>query len=117
MGRQLALLFLTLLSSGLAYAERTLLPAELWDQPRSAALVMAQPVLQHGVTELLTHPAARLLIHHGNSDESVSQAEELRAWLIALAVDSKRIELNSENGARGLSLELVGITVKNKGNP
>ncbi len=117
MGRQLALVFLCLLSSGLAHAERTALPAELWDSPRSAALVMAQPVLQRSVAQLLAHPAARLFIHHGGSDESISQAEELRAWLIALAVDSKRIELNTDNDARGLNLELVGITVENKGNP
>ncbi|BCB27746.1 hypothetical protein SKTS_26320 [Sulfurimicrobium lacus] len=117
MGRQLALVFLCLMLSGLARAERTALPAELWDSPRSAALIVAQPVLQHSVAELLAHPHARLLIHHGASDEAVSQAEELRAWLIALAVDSKRIELNTENDARGLNLELVGITLENKGNP
>lgn len=112
MGRQLALLFLCLMASGLVHAERTALPAELWDSPRSAALIVAQPVLQHSVAQLLAHPAAHLLIHHGVSDESVSQAEELRAWLIALAVDSKRIELNTDNDARGLILELVGITVE-----
>jgi len=114
-GRQLALVFLCLVTSGMAHAER--LPAELWDSPRSAALVVAQPVLQHSVVELLAHPAAILLIHHGESDESVSQAEELRAWLIALAVDSKRIELNADSDAGGLNLELVGITVENKENP
>lgn len=117
MGQQLALVFLCLVSSGLAHAERMPLSADLWDKPRSASLIVAQPELQHSVAELLAHPAARLLIHHGGSDESVSQAEELRAWLIALAVDSKRIELNTDNDAQGLNLELVGITVENKGNP
>ena len=117
MGRQLALVFFFLMSSGLAHAERTALPAELWDSPRSAALIVAQPVLQHSVAELLAHPGARLLIHHGGSDEAISQAEELRAWLIALAVDSKRIELNTDNDARSLSVELIGITVENEGNP
>ncbi|MEN6586068.1 MAG: hypothetical protein ABFE02_08520 [Sulfuricella sp.] len=117
MGRQLALVFFCLMSSGLACAERTALPAEFWDSPRSAALIVAQPVLQHSVAELLAHPGARLLIHHGGSDEAISQAEELRAWLIALAVDSKRIDLNTDDGVRGLNLELVGITVETKGNP
>ncbi|MDD5403130.1 MAG: hypothetical protein PHZ14_01170 [Sulfuricella sp.] len=112
MGRQLALVFLCLLSSGLAHAERTALPAELWDSPRSAALVVAQPVLQHSVAQLLAHPAARLLIHHDGSDDAMARAEELRAWLIALAIDSKRIELNTDNDSRGLNLELVGITVE-----
>lgn len=117
MGRQLALVFLCLVSSGLVYAERIALPAELWDQPRSAALVMAQPAVKDSVVELLAHPAARLLIHHGDSDEYVSQAEELRAWLIALAVDSKRIDLKTDNSTRILSMELVGITVEKKENP
>lgn len=113
----MALVFVCLLSSGLARAERSTLPAELWEQPRSGSLVMAQPVLQHGVEKLLAHPAARLHIHHGASDESISQAEELRAWLIALAVDSKRIELNSDGDERGLSLELLGIADENKETP
>lgn len=100
------------MSSGLVQAERLTLPSELWDRPRSAALVAAQPVLQHSVAQLLAHPAARLLIHHDGSDDGISRAEELRAWLIALAVDSKRIELNTDNNSRGLNLELVGITVE-----
>lgn len=108
MERQLAFVLICLLSSGLVHAERIALPAELWDQPRSAAFVMAQPAVKDGVVELLAHPGARLLIHHGGSDESISQAEELRAWLIALAVDSKRIDLKTDNNARILSIELVG---------
>lgn len=60
----------------------------------------------------LAHPAARLLIHHDGFDEGISRAEESRASLIALAVDSKRIELNTDIDSRGLNLELVGITVE-----
>lgn len=117
MSRQLALVCLCLVWSALAHAERTALPAEFWYSPRSAALVVAQPVLQHSVAELLAHPAAHLLVHHGGSDESISQAEELRAWLIALAVDSRRIDLKADDGSRGLNLEVVGITVEGKGSP
>lgn len=117
MGRQLVLVCLCLVASGLTYAERMALPAELWESPRSGALIVAQPVLQHSVAQLLAHPAARLLIHHGTSDDSVSRAEELRAWLIALAVDSKRIELLTDDVNRALNLELVGITVEEKENP
>lgn len=112
MGRQLAFAFVCLMSSSLVQAERLMLPSELWDRPRSAALVIAQPVLQHSVAQLLAHPAARLLIHHDGSDDAMARAEELRAWLIALAIDSKRIELNTDNDSRGLNLELVGITVE-----
>lgn len=113
MGRQLVLA-LALLNIGLlARAESVAVPAELWEQPRSGAIILAQPVFKRSVEALLSNPEARLHILFGRGDEALLQAEELRAWLIALAVDGKRIELiaDSEN-RRGLSLELAGTTVK-----
>jgi hypothetical protein len=109
--------------NGAVEAERLAVPAELWEKPRSGELIIAQPVVRESVVTLLAQPAARLLIHHGRSDESVLQAEELRAWLIALAVDGNRIELNTDGEHhQSLNLELVGITVEgkqtvSKGNP
>ena len=68
-------------------------PGELWDRPRTASLVAAQPTIKQSVAEYLAQPAAQLLIHHGLGQEASLQAEELRAWLMALAVDSARIRL------------------------
>ena len=121
MGRQLAIILILTMLGGLAHAERVALPSDLWDSPRSGDLVVAVPVLKHGVELLLEHPDARMLIHHGKGDESALQAEELRAWLISLAVDGSRVELIAD-GSEGLSFELTDIifedkAVVTKGNP
>lgn len=115
LGQALVLCALCLMTNGAVYAERLAVPAELWEKPRSGESIIAQPVVRESVATLLAQPTARLLIQHGRSDESVLQAEELRAWLIALAVDGSRIELKSDGDHRqGLNLELVGITVEDK---
>lgn len=115
MGRQLVFFVLFMVLNGAAYAESLAVPAELWEKPRSGESIIAQPVVRESVATLLAQPATRLLIHHSRSDESVLQAEELRAWLIALAVDGSRIELKIDGDHRqGLNLELIGITVEDK---
>lgn len=66
---------------------------ELWDRPRSARAVMEQPAVRQALDRYLTRPAARLVIHHGYGQDPVLQAEELRMWLMALAVDGARVNL------------------------
>lgn len=123
MGRQLVFCVLCLMLNSAAYAEGTAIPAVLWEKPRSGEAIVAEPALRNSVNALLAQPAARLLVHHGRRDESLLQAEELRAWLIALAVDGSRIELKPDGDhLQGLNLELVGINVEEKqteikGNP
>ena len=43
--------------------------------------------------QYLAQPAARLVIHHGYGQEPLLQAEELRMWLMALAIDGARVSL------------------------
>lgn len=69
------------------------IPPDLWDRPRSARLVMDQPGVRQALDQYLAQPAARLVIHHGRGQEPLIQAEELRMWLMALAVDGERISL------------------------
>lgn len=115
MGRKLVFAAAWLALNGLAHAEHFAVPAELWDKPRSGAAIIAQPVLKYTVMTLLDQSGARLLIHHEQREEALLQAEELRAWLSALAVDNTRIELIADGlRGHGLNLELVGITVKEK---
>ncbi len=83
------------------------LPPELWDRPRSAQSVMAQPVIREAVRSLQSRSDARLRIVHGTHQESVLQAEELRAWLIALAVENTRVQLRAETAAAVIRLEIV----------
>lgn len=83
------------------------LAPELWDRPRSAQAVMAQPVVQQAVAAYQASTAARIVIVHGPRLESQLQAEELRAWLVALAVDSQRLQLRGDPSAAVLRLEVT----------
>jgi hypothetical protein len=70
--------------------------AELWDRPRSGQVMLEQPALKQAVNAYLAQPGARLLIHHAAGQEALLQAEELRAWLTALAVESGRVSLRND---------------------
>lgn len=83
------------------------LAPELWDRPRSAQAVMAQPVVQQTVAAYQASSAARIVIIHGPRQEAQLQAEELRAWLVALAVDSNRLQLRGDPFAAVLRLEVT----------
>jgi hypothetical protein len=94
-----------LLLSGTAAVAATV-PPELWDRPRSAAAVMAQDVIRQAVADHHARKGSRLVIVHGVRQEALLQAEELRAWLVALAVDSARLELRADPAATGLRIEV-----------
>lgn len=111
MGRQLVWLALFWAFVGVARAEQVVLPPDLWDKPRSGEAMLAQPALKHCVETLLADPRARLSIHYGKGDETMLQATELRAWLVALAADGARIDIVGD-GDEGLNLELTGGTVE-----
>lgn len=80
---------------------------ELWDRPRSAQAVMAQPAVRQAVAALQSRSDARLLIVHGPRPEAQLQAEELRAWLVALAVEGARLQLRADPVAATIRLELA----------
>lgn len=83
------------------------LAPELWDRPRSAQTVMAQPAVRQAVAALQARSDARLQIVHGPRQEAQLQAEELRAWLIALAVEGARVRLRAEPAAATIRLEIA----------
>ena len=66
---------------------------DLWDRPRSARAVLDQPAVRKALDQYLARPPARLVIHHGYGQEALLQAEELRMWLMALAIDGVRVSL------------------------
>jgi len=80
----------------LAVAAQTFVVSpDLWDRPRSGRAVIDQPAVRQAVGAWLAHPGARLVVHHGPGQESQVAAEELRAWLAALAVEPARMSLRS----------------------
>lgn len=75
--------------------------AELWDRPRSAQTVMAQPAVQQAVAAYQGRGSVRIVVAHGTGQEAQLQAEELRAWLVALAIDGARVQLRADPSAAG----------------
>lgn len=80
---------------------------ELWDRPRSAQAVMAQPAVRQAVLTLQSRSDTRLWIVHGPRQDGLLQAEELRAWLVALAVEGMRVQLRADPTATTIRLEIT----------
>jgi len=82
------------------------LSPELWDRPRSAAAVMAQDAVRQAVAAYHAQAGSRMVIVHGGRQETLLQAEELRSWLTALAVDGARLSLRADPTVTGLRIEV-----------
>ena len=76
-----------------AAAQTFVVPPELWDRPRSGGTILAQPAIRQAVNACLAQPGSRLVVHHAAGQEGLLAAEELRSWLIALAVEAGRVSL------------------------
>lgn len=68
-------------------------PPGLWDRPRSGAAILALEPIRPCVQALLEQPGVKLTIRHAPGVEGGLQAEELRSWFVALALDPDRIDL------------------------
>jgi hypothetical protein len=100
--------FLACASPMIAAAQSFDVRAELWDRPRTAVLVAADPSVRQAVLEMLRRPQSRLVIRHAAGQEALLQAEELRSWLGALAIDPRRTELRGDlNAGAQIKLEVT----------
>ena len=91
-----------------AAAQTFVVPPELWDRPRSGSTILAQPAIRQAANACLAQPGSRLVVHHAAGQEGLLAAEELRSWLIALAVDAGRISLRGGlKPAEPIRLEVV----------
>ncbi len=87
------------------------IPYELWDRPRSGRAVLAVAAVRAAITALSTDPATRFRIVHPAGVDGMLQAEELRTWLIAHAIEPERIALQAgPAGREPLRLEIVSRT-------
>lgn len=89
-------LVLLALAAPHAHAQTFEVPPELWDRPRTARAVLEQDSVRRAVTAALAKPEAQIVIHHAAGQEPLVQAEELRSWLAALAIDSRRTLLRAD---------------------
>jgi hypothetical protein len=65
----------------------------LWDRPRSAEVIRTLAPVRSAVAALHATAGATLVIRHGGGQNDGFRADELRHWLVALAVDPGRIVL------------------------
>ncbi len=92
--KRILLLICASLATGAVHADDIFTVApDLWDRPRSAHAVLGQPAVRQALDRYLARPAGRLVIHHGYGQDPLLQAEELRMWLMALAIDGARVSL------------------------
>jgi hypothetical protein len=99
------LIVLALLAASQTRAQTFEVPPELWDRPRTARAVLDQENVRRAVAAALAKPEAQIVIHHSAGQEPLVQAEELRSWLAALAIDSGRTVLRPD-AAPGASITL-----------
>ncbi|MDB5925930.1 MAG: hypothetical protein JWN13_4866 [Betaproteobacteria bacterium] len=91
-----------------AVAQTLDVPSELWDRPRTGRAVLEQHNVKQAVVGALAKPESQLVIHHGPGQEPLLQAEELRSWLAALAIDPRRIDLRGDLTANApLRIEVI----------
>lgn len=64
-----------------------------WSVPKKAATILAMPAIQNSMQKLQNDLTSLLKIKYPGGDEGTLWANELRSWLIALGLSSKRIEL------------------------
>ncbi len=89
-------------------AEQLVIAPELWDRPRAARTVLEQAEIREAIRMHIAQPGSRIVIHHGYGPNPLLQAEELRAWLMTLAVDAARISLlNDVKPNEALKIEVL----------
>lgn len=66
---------------------------EEWSQPRAGEAMTHLPALREALHALLEVESGELLLRYPGGDRGVLWAHELRAWLIALGLESQRIAM------------------------
>jgi hypothetical protein len=106
--RACGLILLCMVCAHARAAEQLAVAPELWDRPRSARAVLEQPAIREAIRAHIAQAGSRIVIHHGYGQNPLLQAEELRAWLMTLAVDAARISLlNDVKPGESLKIEVL----------
>ncbi len=74
-------------------ADIELLHANEWSVPKQATTLLAMPALNKSMRKLENDLSRSLKIKYPGGDEGTLWANELRSWLVALGLSSRRIEL------------------------
>ena len=77
-----------------AFAENVeLLHANEWSVPKQAKTILLMPAINKSMKKLNKSINSTLNVKYPGGDEGTLWANELRSWLIALGLSSKRIDL------------------------
>lgn len=90
-------------------ADTELLHAKEWSVPKQATTLLAMPAISKSMQKLHKYENSFLNIKYPGGDEGTLWASELRSWLIALGLSSKRIEL-VPGSAVSTTIELEVLT-------
>ena len=106
------LLILSPLANGME-----ILRANEWAVPKQAATIIAMPAIRKSMQIIQNSQSNTLRIRYPGGDEGTLWANELRSWLIALGLSSKRIDLvPGSASASTIELEVITHTLKVKTN-
>ena len=85
--------FLLIISASSFADNVELLHANEWSVPKQTATLLAMPAISKSMQKLQNNEHSILKIKYPGGDEGTLWANELRSWLVALGLSSKRIEL------------------------
>jgi hypothetical protein len=86
------------------------LSAPDWARPRHGDWLSAHPALVAALDKLQQSPHSVLQLRYPGGDEGVLWVEELQAWLVALGLESERIEiLPGSGGKAAIQLEVISV--------
>lgn len=95
-----------------------ILRANEWAVPKQAATILAMPAIHKSMQIIQNSPSNTLRIRYPGGDEGTLWANELRSWLIALGLSSKRIDLvPGSASASTIELEVLSHKLKAKNKP
>ena len=100
--------FLLLIAPPLSAEPVWTLHASDWARPRHGEWLVGHEPLQEAVNALQHSPQSRLQLRYPGGDEGVLWVEELQAWLVALGLESTRIEVLPGSGDEAaIQIEVV----------
>jgi hypothetical protein len=84
--------------------EVELLHAHEWLVPKQATTILDMPAIYNSMQKLQKDASSSLVIKYPGGDEGTLWVNEVRSWLVALGLSSKRIEL-VQGGAISTTIE------------
>lgn len=106
----LAVIFMFLVPTVHA-ADTVLLHAAEWAAPKQATTILSMPSIHKVMQKIQNTNNSILKIRYPGGDEGTLWANELRGWLVALGLSSKRIEL-IPGGTISATIEFEVVTTK-----